>query len=393
MGFVPGTTTQIEAFLTEKGAEQLMTSGIGDIKYFAISDDASNYSSSELLGINEMFSLSGKYFIDNKQLSVLSLTTLESKIFVDNGTEYYKTFESDSGSVFLEEEMSYKDVSTDIGIYQYLVDATDNSSQYINWIKDLKLPYGTADNALWSAAYSSGGYSDTSIADMNTSNFAVFVVDSSQYSYMDGKSIKFSIPYFSGSVDCYGSYLNTSMSSSFYDAKNSDISTYLNRFGSNAVLLFTDQIQRPNADASKSWATGYNFDNAPYSQGGKLLANFSTVPGKNKDIAVGIAFLDKGVIVIFNAVLYNGYVNRTYTPIELTNNNLVRRTISNFICDLPIGKFYRSQNSTFNSGTPVRISSIGLFNSNKELVAIGRFNSQIEKNMGKRLTILVKVVI
>ena len=72
---------------------------------------------------------------------------------------------------------------------------------------------------------------------------------------------------------------------------------------------------------------------------------------------------------------------------------MVKRTVSNFVCDLPIGKFYRSQNSTFSSGTPVRISSIGLYNSDGDLMAVGKFNTQIEKNSGERLTFLVKLVI
>ncbi len=394
MGFVPGITTQIEAFLTEKGAEQLMTSGIEDIKYFAVADDAANYSTSSLLGINEMFTLAGKYHINNKQMSVLPIsTTLDTRIFTDDGTDQYKNFETDSGSILVEQEISFKKSVTEIGIYEYVVDSLDNTSQYINWIKDLKLPYGTADGYLWSATYSNGGYSNTAIADMNTSDFLFFVLDSSQYSYMDGKSVKFTIPYFSGSVDCYSSYLETGVSSSYYDSQYSDQSSFLSRFGDNTVLLFADDIQPPNADATKTWSKGYNYDNAPYSQGGKLLSNFNATAGRNKDIAVGIAFLDKGVVVIFNSVLYNGYINRSVTPLTITNNNIVRRTVANFICDLPIGKFYRSQNTTFTTGTPIRISSVGLYNSNKELIAIGRFNTQIEKNMGKRLTILVKVVI
>jgi hypothetical protein len=393
MGFVPGLTIQIEAFLTEKGAEQLMSSGVGDIKYFSVSDDASNYSTSELLGLNQMISLTGKYLVNNKQLSVVNLTTLESKIFVDNSAETYKTFESDSGSILLEKNIEFKYEINSAGIYDYVLNTSGTTSEYLNWVKDLKLPYGGADNSLWNTTYSNGGYSDTAIADMNTSNFLVFVIDSSQFSYIDGKSMKFTIPYLSGSVVCYSSYINTNMGASFYDSQVNDLSSNITRFGPNTVLLFADDIQRPNADLSKSWATGYNFNNAPYSQGGKYLSNFNAVPGRNKDVAVGVAYLDKGVIVIFNPVLFAGYVNRTNTSISLTNNNLIRRTVSNYICDLPIGKYYRSQNSTFSIGTPVRLTSIGLYNTNKELVAIGRFNSQVEKNMGERLTILVKIVI
>ena len=401
MGFVPGLSIQIESFLTENGANQLMASGISDIKYFSISDDAANYSTSLLLGLNEMFTLGGKFLVNDKQLSVLNSTRLESKIFVDNSAETFKTFESDSGQIFLEQNINFKDVINQVSISQYIINPINNLSSHLNWIKDLKLPYGSTDSSIWGTTYSNGGYSDTSISDMfintaldgmTSNSFATFVIDGSQHAYIDGKSIKFSIPFFSGSVDCYSSYLTTGMNASFYDSQITDASNYLTRFGGNAVLLFSDYIQRPNNDATKSWATGYGYNSSPYSQGGKHLANF--VSGvNNKDKAVGIAFLDKGVIIIFNPILYNGYDKRTISTISLTNNNIIRRTVANFICELPIGKFFRSQNSTFSTGNPIRVSSIGLYNSNKELIAIGRFDAQVEKNMGQRLTILVKIVI
>jgi hypothetical protein len=393
MGFVPGITTQIEAFLTTKGAQEIMTNGVGVIKYFAVSDEASNYVASQKLTYNQVFTLGGKLPVDDKYLSVVNDGDLRSKIFVTNSSETYAGFENGVGDIILEESLGGVVTNSILSVYSYLVDKTVDSYE-LNWLSDLMLPYGNGDNVAWNTSFNSGGFLNTAIEDMNTNNFLVFVIDGSQHAYMDGKSIKMTIPYFSTGVTLYGTYLNTNMNKSYYNPLLSDKSQFLRRFGPNTVLLFSDDVLRPNGgDPSKSWSTGYNFPNAPYTQGNKSLANFNSNGSLNKDTAVGIAYLDKGVIVIFNPVLYAGYVGRTTNDITLYNRNLTRRTTVNFICDLPINKYYRSSNPTFSLGNPIRISSIGLFNQNKELMAIGRLSSEIEKNIAQRFTFLVKLVI
>lgn len=385
MGFVPGATIEIEAFLTQEGATQLMTSGIGVIKYFAVSDEASNYATDQKLTFNQVFTLSGKLTIQNKSLSVLSNTELYSRIFVDRGFETYKTFESDSGMITSEIILGEQQILGPSGVYATPFASTLYGSGYVlNWVKDLNLRYGTTDNTIWSLDFNSGGFNNTSLKFMS-GYYNYFSVDGSLYSYMDGKSIKFSVD----GRDYYGAHLNTNQPLSYYDSLYSDDSNYLARFGPNTILLFSDSLQRPNNDATKSWSTGYG-SNAPYSQGGKNLANFIASPGKNLDYAAGIAFLDKGVIVIFyESFAFGGDIS----TIVLNNRNVVKRTVANFVCDLPLGKFYRSQNSTFYPNAPVRISTIGLFSENKELLAVGRLNSEIEKSSGQRFTFLVKLVI
>lgn len=393
MGFVPGTTTQIEAYLTELGAQELMNSGILGIKYFGVSDEASNYSTTQKLGNYQVFSLAGKLPVDNKFLTVINQDSLKSKVFVDNTTETFKTFEDNTISVVLEEAVGGVNTINALAIYPYIVNKTNTGAYELNWIKDLLLPYGSGDNSLWSATFANNGYSNTAISDMNNDDLLFFVIDSSQHAYIDGKSIKFTIPYQSTTKDLYGTYLNTNRSKSYYDGFVHESSNYLSRFGENVVLLFCDDVQRPNGDITKSWSTGYDYTNAPFSQGNKSLANFVATPGFNKDTAVGIAFLDKGVIVIFNNYLYTGYVNKTNNNISISDRNLIKRTVANFVCDLPIGKFYRSQNPTWSTNTPVRVSSIGLYNESKQLIAVGRLSSEIEKNAGQRFTFLLKLVI
>lgn len=389
MGFIPGSTIQIEAYLTKKGASDLMENGIKNIKYFAVSDDASNYATNQKLGFNQVYSLAGKTFVDNKFLTVLNDMTLSSRIFVDSGSETYKSFESDSGVIMTEENVG--DINN-VGFYSIYPTYTSplTNNYVLNWVKDLNLRYGTSDDTIWSLPFNSGGFSNTSLQYMDPNQYSFYSIDSSQYAFIDGKTIKFTVPIsVSGTTDLYGSYLNTNQPNTYYDSQYSDNSTFLRRFGPNTVLLFSDLVSKPNGDATKSWSTGYGV-NAPYSQGGKHLANFITGGGRNRDIAVGMAFLDKGVIVTFYPGLTGSFNN---SLLELNNKNVVRRTVASFVCDLPLGKFYRSQNSTFYPNAPVRITSIGLFNENKELMAIGRLNSQVEKSSGQRFTFLVKLVI
>jgi hypothetical protein len=393
MGFVPGLTTQIETFLTNKGAQQIMTNGIGIIKYFAVSDDASNYVTSDPLTYNQVFTLGGKLLIDNKSLSVVNDQELNLRILVDNSSETFKGFLGESGSIIIEESVGGINTSNFYNIYSYTVNRNTINYQ-LNWVTDLRLPYGAGDNIAWSTPFNGGGFSNTAISDMYNNEFLLFNIDGSQHAIMDGKSIKMTLPYYTSTVDIYGTFLNTNMNRSFYDGQYSDQSQYMRRFGSNAILLFCDDIMRPNGgNPSLSWSTGYNYSNAPFTQGAKSLANYVSNGSLNKDTAVGIAYLDKGVIVIFNNVLYNGYVGRSNDNISINNRNLTRRSVVNYICDLPIGNYTRSQNPTFTTNTPIRISSIGLFNENKELMAIGRFNQEVTKNPAQRLTFMVKLVI
>jgi hypothetical protein len=394
MGFIPGVVTEIEAFLTETGAQQIMNNGINQIKYFAISDDASNYNTNDKLIFNQVFTLGGKLSVDNKTLSVINDGVLRNMVYVDNvGGETFKTFENDSASVILEKDTGNLYTVNFYSTYSYNVDKT-NPNYQLNWITDLSLPYGPIDTALWTTDFNYNGYANTSISNMITNNLLVFVVDGSRHAYIDGKSIKITLPYLNTTTDLYGTYLNLNANKSYYDVLNAETSNYIsNRFGPNVVLLFSDLIQPPNGDATKSWSTGYNYGNAPFSQGNKILANYNTSPGRNKDTAVGIVYLDKGVVVIFDPVLYNGYVNRTNDNLTIYNKNVIKRTVVNFVCDLPIGKFYRSKNPTFTLNSPVRITSIGLFNTEKQLVAVGRLNSEVEKNSAQRFTFLVKLII
>lgn len=384
MGFVPGATTQIEAFLTEKGATELMNNGIKVIKYFAVSDDASNYGTNEKLDLNQVYTLAGKLTVDNKILTILNNGELYSRIFVDGGYETYKTFEVDSGNVTIEEILGNIQTTNTYAIYPTNYTYPFPNDYRLNWIKDLNLRYGSTDDTIWSLPFNSGGFNGTALQYMNPNYYNFYSIDGSQYSYMDGKSIKFKI---NSSTYLYGSYLNTNQANTYYDSLYSDNSIFLKRFGPNTVLLFTDSIFPPNGDVTKSWSTGYGLT-APYSQGGKHLANFVSGGGRNRDIAVGMAFLDKGVIVTFYESLT---VDNNF--LELNNRNVVRRMVASFVCDLPLGKFYRSQNSTFYTNAKVRISSIGLFNENKELLAVGRLSSEIEKSSGERFTFLVKLVI
>jgi hypothetical protein len=142
---------------------------------------------------------------------------------------------------------------------------------------------------------------------------------------IDGKTLGLTLPYFPvtvgmnndgiytysttpSTIGIYGTYNKngTKLDSNFSDkdltlatiGARPDLDVDLNQYESNVVLLFANEVKKPNGDSSKDWATGH----VEVIEGVKVFdANSS--PKKSTydhktDVCVGAAFLDKGFIVI-----------------------------------------------------------------------------------------------
>lgn len=59
--------------------------------------------------------------------------------------------------------------------------------------------------------------------------------------------------------------------------------------------------------------------------------------------------------------------------------------------NLPLNQFNSTTNPTWNAEESVLISEVGIFNENREMVAIGKFNNPIEKNSQTSRTILFNI--
>ncbi len=153
-----------------------------------------------------------------------------------------------------------------------------------------------------------GGYSNTAFSGMGVDKIIVIGVDNSQYGELiDGKTVKVELPTSAGTYTLYSSFLGGQQLNSVLDASYTDAAQATNRFGNNVAPMFCDAILKPNGgDASLSWATGYGLAK-PFSLNGKKTYNLQTNAniGLTADTVVGMAYLDKGFIVITNPTIVN----------------------------------------------------------------------------------------
>lgn len=157
-----------------------------------------------------------------------------------------------------------------------------------------------------------------------------------------------------------------------------------------------------------------------------LFNKVSTIPVYDKP--VGILFQDKGIAVITESIIvdnflysagtssgYNGisagnaYTGDTnFAKIYFTNttisnsqfDSITTEFIQNIWCIANAGEFVGSTNSTYadaygedETEKPVFITSIGLYNSNYELIGIGKFSEPVKKLPNTILPFNIKLVI
>ena len=156
-----------------------------------------------------------------------------------------------------------------------------------------------------------------------------------------------------------------------------DSSRNLQQFGPNRCLLFSDGIQKPNNDSSLSWSTGYSLPRA-FSMNGKRLWNFKTNTNTSTvaDKAVGVAYLDKGFIVITDpTILANFTISGVTASATTISFNSVSSAISQKVtCIADRNEFTVSTNATFTGGDVPRITEIGLLDDSGNLIAIAKTN-------------------
>ena len=99
------------------------------------------------------------------------------------------------------------------------------------------------------------------------------------------------------------------------------------------------------------------------------------------DSPVGIAYLDKGFIVITEPTIVNSF-NPIYSGSSATTITFdsVRTKVSQSItCIAGRSEFSVSNNPTWSAGDIPRITEVGIFDANNTLIAIGKLNKTYEK--------------
>jgi hypothetical protein len=396
MGFLSSASTlSLTARLTPYGREELIKNGGSTIKYFSLGDSDANYITTEPLTTGFVPSIGGNLSENNSVTnSIIGDYQPTSLLLVNNGGSTYKTIMSDD--IKLSSELISIGFSTVSGtnVTHNIINRADyNTNELVNLFSSFGLPINTTEDARYTATtYQNGGFSDTALSGFGTSKIWVLSINNGMYGEsIDGKTVKLVLPTSAGTYNIYGTYENSISTLKEQDANIKDTSINTSNIGSNIAFLFTDTIKKPNNDINLSWATGYN-TNKPFSVGSKQLYNLTTnsAISKTADTCVGIAYLDKGMLVLTNSTILSAYTASATTATTISFNSYSRKISQNVTCIANRGEFGFSSNKTFSSGDTPRISEVIFYDINKKVVAVAKTDRQISRNANQFLAIGVK---
>ncbi len=433
MGFIgSATTVTIRARLTKLGRQKILTNSNTYFSHFIIGDSDANYYTGELLPAGTVPTTSGN-------LAYLTGTTSDNIAEgVGVNSKLYKTISPGTQKVVEQNSAAITTVLRDIGettvsgsnlSYLTISKSAYSADYFTNLFKSLSLPLLDANINTFSNTLSvNGGWADTPFSGLGVSNVLLSVIDNDKYGELiDGKSIKMTLPVYTGyttggtptgvtTYTLYSTFPKTTLPNTVLDFQYKDRSSYPQLlFGNqiNVAYLVSDDLQRPNNDPLKSWASGYN-SNKPFSQGGKETINVQTVTstGIYSDRIAGIAYLDKGILAITDQTIINNiatdfsgdsatniindslglyyYSADTYnTVIESIQNDLIQ----DIICIAGRSEFFNTQNPTFDIEDNVRISEIGITDVSGNILAIGKTDRHIVKCKNDIVIFNVQIVI
>ena len=325
-----------------------------------------------------------------------------------------------------------------------LADRTDLTQRFFgNLFSSFNLPI-TVEQI---QEFTTGDFSNTAFQYLNHDKVIVVEIPKNTYGEMvDGKSIVLSVPTTSGTVTMYSTFFKNSIidtagqmlysdpnlqSSQFGQSYNiielpgqAGLAKPLSGYSSNVAYLFSDFVQHPENNSGYTWATsGIYFrtqTNLPTGViGTKFAANYSSADGTTVDVPVGIAYLDKGFIVITHPSIVNNFQYTSgktsggfnysggtgYTQIYFTSGSSLSfqsfdtEFIQHAVCIALPNEFYQSNNPSFaeaygadNLGNnPVAITEVGLYNSNLELIAVAKLNGPVPKTKSSILSFDISI--
>ena len=426
MGFLDtATTITITAKLTKNGRERMLKETNTIFSHFILGDSDANYRTSKSLPTGTIPTTGGNLGgINNADDAVIS-----SKIYVGNSTNSVKTVEPNSSSIRTTLDMMGENIVSGSSLTFLQINKNDNTNAFTNLFRSLSLPILSSRKQTFTATTSTnGGWADTAFSGIGGNPVLLSVINNDDYAdLIDGKTIKMSLPIASGyttdgnvtgvtNYNIYSTFPKTNIKLSNLDNQyrdNSALPTSL--FGSqfDVSYLVSDEIQKPNNDLTKSWATGYD-TNKPFSVNGKELVNVNAVPstGIVADKIIGVAYLEKGILAFTDPTIVNNIVvdftGDTETNTETNSLGLYYYTggtynvtvdaientvLQSLLCIAGRNEFYKSQNETIGMGDNIRLSEIAICDVAGDILAIGKFDRQVIKKKNDFVVMDIQIVV
>lgn len=393
MGYnTTASTTTLTAKLTPTGRRKLIQTNNNLVTAFSLGDSDANYLAALPLVTGQVPSNGGDIGpYSTVTNSVAPNVIIKSSLIVNSTGATKKAIESSSSELTTELVANGVTSVSGTSVPAFIINRADaNTDPLVNLYYSFGLPLKANDDYNYTALTSTyGGYANTALSGVAQTKILVLAIPNASFGdVIDGKTLKVEL----SGYTLYSTFQNTGLSLAVQDANYADAATNTQMFGKNIAFLVSDDIKKPNGgDAALSWATGYN-KVKPFSVNGKQLYNLTTDTNvtQSADTLVGIAYLDKGLLVVTNPTIVNSF-NTASTGTVVTYNSLSTSIIQNITCIANRGEFGNSTNTTFQLSDTPRISEIGLYDVDNDLIAIAKTDRQIAKNVNEFMAIGIKI--
>jgi hypothetical protein len=400
MGFNSITPSiNLVAKLTPLGRKRLVSTNNALITTFSLGDSDANYYTAYPLNSGEVPSLAGDIGpLNSVGNGVTDNIVLKSLLYVNRQGITKKNVESQSVNIVTESIFNGFTTVSGTNLTRLVIDRNSyDTNSYVNLYYSFGLPLNANNDYMYTAVTNTnGGFADTAFSGLATTNIGVFAIDNTTYGEtIVGKTIKMDLPTTAGTFTIYGTYENKNIALNIEDANIYDTSINSKNIDDNITFLFCDDINKPNGDSTLSWATGWN-THKPFSLNKKQLFNFQTNTNLSltADTIVGVAYLDKGIIVLTHPTIVNSIgelTSGTTTGTTITFDSVSTDIYQNITCIADRGEFGTSTNITIGAGDNPRISEIGLYDDLGNLIAIAKTDRHIVKNVNEFIALGIKI--
>ncbi len=393
------TTLTLTAKLTPLGRQKMVSTNNALIKTFSLGDSDANYYTNLTLKTGQVPGVGGDIGPNN---TVGNSTTqsvgMKTMLIVNSSGSLKKPVSSQSINILSEILPNGFTTVSGASITQNVVNRDDvTTDSLVNLYYSFGLPLNYNDDTRYTGVtYTNGGFSDTALSAFSTSKILVMAINNANYGEcIDGKTIKIDLPTSSMTFTIYSTFQGGANTLATMDTMLSDSALQTNQYGNNIAILVSDNIATPNGgDPLLSWATGYNTEK-PFSLNRKQTYNFQTNSniGVTADTLVGIAYLDKGIVVITNPAIVNNFTPTMASATTISFNSVSTNVYQSVTCIADRGEFGSTTNPTFDVGDVPRISEVGLFDENNNLIAVAKTDRHITKNVNEFLALGIKITL
>lgn len=397
MAFIPSASTvTLTAKLTPFGRQQLLQNTNSVISHFSLGDSDANYRVTDALDYGQIPVPSGQISVDNTLSNSVTVgASIRSKILVNSQGLTTKEVESTSNQITTTQKNIGVSTTLSADTNFFIIDKNNYASDSLtNLFHTFGLPITNQEKTLYTSIIDTyGGFADTALSNLNQDKVLVISINSDKYGELiDGRVLKIEMTVSGAPYTIYSTYQKSLTPLTIQDAKTIENSQKSKIIGDNIVFLFSDEIKRPNNNLFKSWATGFNTVK-PFSANNKELFNLVTNTSNNSyaDKAIGVAYLDKGLIVITEPEIVNNI--QIDDEVTITLDSLIHEVSQDITCVVNRGEFSRSLNTTYSAGDPIRISEVGLYDNQGNLMALAKTNKHVILGANQFLAIGVKISI